>query len=250
MIKLPENIRLKFYEIIFDATNLNEFEAWIYIDKQLESALSPDDYLELISFNYKKNGAKYELVELLFNRFINPEEYQKWKMLNLLYTALQKDERLPDILRQFYDLYCKGYTFLNDLGLGYGLTVEVPPSKFPSDNWADLSDENKVEILQSFHPQLESDIQRAIAWIEQGKIIFKRTKNEMGNQEYDDLRTDEEAKSTVWTVIESNPSTSWEVRESNLKIIQADNQIKTAHNSYTGRNFISKLFSKFRKYWS
>jgi hypothetical protein len=222
MTTIPDNIRLKFYETIFGDVSLEEFESWVYTDNQLESALSPDDYLELISFNYKKNGAKHELVELLSKRFINLGEYEKWKMLNLLHGALQKDERLPEILRQFYDLYYKGYTFFNDLGLGYGLTVEVPPSKYPSDNWTDLTDQNKAELLQSFYPQLESDIQRAIDWVEQGKIIFKGTTNEMGNQEYDDLRTDEEAKSTVWTVVESNPDTGWKVRESNLKVNQED----------------------------
>lgn len=116
MKKLPRHIEQKFYDTIFGTVALEEFESWLYSDKKLETILSEDEYLELISFNYKKNGAKYELVNLLIDRYIDFAEYEEWRMLNLLYAAKNKNEKLPDILRQFYDLYCKGYAFLNDLG--------------------------------------------------------------------------------------------------------------------------------------
>ena len=124
MTEIPKHIQLKFYETIIGKISTEEFESWIYSDKEIETILPDDDYLELISINYKKDGAKYELVNLLSEKYVDLREYEKWKMLNKLTTALKKDKRLPDILREFYDLYCRGYTFLNDLGLGYGLTVE------------------------------------------------------------------------------------------------------------------------------
>ncbi|MBO9567062.1 MAG: hypothetical protein J7621_30090, partial [Niastella sp.] len=42
--------------------------------------------------------------------------------------ALQGNEQLPDILITFYDLYCKGYSFLDNIGIGYGLEMELTSS--------------------------------------------------------------------------------------------------------------------------
>jgi hypothetical protein len=52
----------------------------------------------------------------------------------------RKTERLPYILMEFYDLYCKGYYFLQDLGLGIGLAVEVPRvNNAIADTWDELT---------------------------------------------------------------------------------------------------------------
>jgi len=205
MKNLPGHIEQQFYDTILEKVNLEDFESWVYSDKELELLLSEDEYLELISFNYKKNGSKYELVNLLSKKYVDLGEYEKWKMLNLLYAAKNRDERLPDILRQFYDLYCRGYNFLNDLGLGYGLTVDVPPSsKYKAETWEEMSETEKRELIESFYPQLQSDIERTMSWIENGKILFSGKADEIGHYEYDDLRTEEERKSTVWREVEKN----------------------------------------------
>ena len=174
MKNLPGHIEQQFYDTILEKVNLEDFESWVYSDKELELLLSEDEYLELISFNYKKNGSKYELVNLLSKKYVDLGEYEKWKMLNLLYAAKNRDERLPDILRQFYNLYCRGYNFLNDLGLGYGLTVDVPPSsKYKAETWEEMSETEKRELIESFYPQLQSDIERTMSWIENGKFFFQ-----------------------------------------------------------------------------
>ncbi|KAA9340259.1 hypothetical protein [Adhaeribacter soli] len=255
MKKLPRHIEEKFYDTIFGTVALEEFESWVYSDKEIETILSEDEYLELISFNYKKNGAKYELVNLLTDRYIDLAEYEKWRMLNLLYAAKNKDEKLPDILRQFYDLYCKGYAFLNDLGLGYGLTVEVPPSNYKAETWEEISETEKLELIGSFYPQLQSDIERAITWIENGKIILSGKTDEIGHYEYEDLRTEEERKSTVWTEVESDNKSGWSVKESNLKILNEEKRPTTMHKNYGGdtADLNSKttlsFWSKFKSLW-
>ena len=72
-------------------------------------------------------------------------------MIRLLEEALKRTEKLPYILMEFYDLYCHGYTFLNDLGLGYGLMCEVPsPSRYSADSWDELKDSEKKKLLDSF----------------------------------------------------------------------------------------------------
>lgn len=104
-------------------------------------------------------------------------------------------------------MYCHGYDFFQDLGLGYGLTCEVPPSKCSSDTWDDLNEKEKNEIISSFFPQIESDIQRAIHQIENDKIILTGTKNELDYWEFADYRNDEEKKSTIWIEVPSKNST-------------------------------------------
>lgn len=139
MKNLPKSIEEKFYAFIYGDINLESFESWVYTENDLEAALSADDYLDLISFNYKKIGAKDELIEFLFGRFIDRAKYERWMILELLYIAKKGDERLPDVLRLFYDLYCRDYNFLRDLGLGYGLMIEVPPGKYKADTWEEMS---------------------------------------------------------------------------------------------------------------
>ncbi|MBB6611317.1 hypothetical protein H7F15_09735 [Pontibacter sp. Tf4] len=250
MKKLPRYIEQKFYETIFGTVALEEFESWVYSDKELETILSEDEYLELISFNYKKNGAKCELVNLLIDRYIDLAEYEKWRMLNLLYAAKNKDEKLPDILRQFYDLYCKGYAFLNYLGLGYGLTVEVPPSNYKAETWEGMSETEKSELIESFYPQLQSDIERAITWIENGKIILSGKADEIGHYEYEDLRTEKERESTVWTEVERDDTTGFKAFESNLEVLKEEKKrltttaiSKRVDSAKRNDNTLNKLWS-------
>ena len=241
MTHLPENIEQYFFDTINGKVTLTEFEQWVYTNKELESLLGEDDYLELISVNFKKNGAKYELVNLLSDKYVDLGEYEKWKLLDSLKTALKRNEHLGPILREFYDLYCRGYGFLNDLGLGYGLTIEVPPSpKYKVDTWEELTDSEKEELLNSFYPQLESDIKRTIDWIENGKIIFTGKKDEIGHYEYEDLRTEQERESTVWTEVESDEKTGFKAFESNLKVLNEEKKRPTTM-AIPNKGFIAKL---------
>ncbi|NOU62274.1 hypothetical protein [Marinifilum caeruleilacunae] len=244
MTEIPKHIELKFYLTIIGEIPIEEFENWIYNDKEIESVLSEDYYLELVSFNYKKNGAKYELVNLLSEKYIDLGEYEKWKMLNKFRIALKRDENLPDILREFYDLYCRGYVFLNDLGLGYGLMVEVPPSaNYKADSWEQMNEIEKKELIDSFYPQLDFDIKRAINWIEKGKIVLTGETDEIGHYEYEDLRTENERKSTVWTEVGRDDKTGFKAFESNLKILkEQEKRLTTIYKKHKWLSVLRKLF--------
>jgi len=196
MIALPDNIKIKFFKTLNGDTAIEDFEQWVYGNPELESILGQDDYLNLISLNYKKSGAKYELLNLI-EKLIDKGEYETYKMLMLLQQAKQKDEKLPYYLMEFYDLYCKGYDFLYDIGLGYGLSVVVPPN---SNSWDDLTKEQQERFLAGFSPGLDIEIQRLTDWIKSKKIILTGKNNEYGDFEYDDYRSDEEKKSLIWTL--------------------------------------------------
>ena len=200
MRELPIDIKEIFFKTIKGDISLDDFERWVYDSTNLETILNSDDYLDMISLDYKKSGAKYELCNIL-KRLVDIGEFETYKMLELLNEAKQKTERLPFILMEFYNLYCKGYSFLQDLGLGYGLMVVVPPSKYSKDNWNDLKEEEKKDLLKSFSPEIDDVIQRVIDWLTNKRIVLTRQQNEIGHYDYQDFRTEEERKLLLWTPV-------------------------------------------------
>ncbi|MDR2084185.1 MAG: hypothetical protein LBP67_04245 [Bacteroidales bacterium] len=194
MMALPQDIKEKFYKTIKGDISTDNFEQWLYSNKELERYLDSDDYLDLISLDFKKNGAKYELCELL-KKHIDLGEFETYKMLELLNEAKKKNERLPYILMEFYDLYCKGYAFLQDLGIGIGLAVQVPSiNDSTAETWDELTIEQQKELLDSFSPKLEKYIEEVIYCLEMKKIILTGKQDEIGRYGYEDLRTEEEKK--------------------------------------------------------
>jgi hypothetical protein len=112
---------------------------------------------------------------------------------------------------EFYDLYCKGYNFFQDLGLGIGFAVEEPNvNNTPADNtWDELTSKQQKELLDSFSPELEECIEQVIYWIETKKIILTGEQDEIGHYEYDDLRTEEEKKSKLWVTVSEDQKTGF-----------------------------------------
>jgi len=106
MTTIPQDIKERFYKTIKGDISLDNFEQWLYADKELEKYLNSTDYLDLISLSFQQSGAKNELWNLL-KKHIDLGEFETYKMLELLNEAKQKTERLPHILMKFYDLYCK-----------------------------------------------------------------------------------------------------------------------------------------------
>lgn len=209
MTALPQDIKERFYKTIEGDIPLDGFEQWLHTDKDLEKYLNSDDYLDLISLDFKKSGAKYELWSLL-KKHIDLGELETYKMLQLLYEAKRKNERLPYILMKFYDLYCKGYTFLLDLGLGIGFAVEAPRvNDSAAETWDELTPQQQKEVIDSFSPKLEECIEQAINWLETKKIILTGEQNERGHYNYEDLRTKKEKKSQLWVTVREDKATGY-----------------------------------------
>lgn len=216
MTTLPQEIKDRFYRTIKGDIKLDDFEQWLNADKELEKHLKSDDYLELISLNFKKSGAKYELWNLL-KKHIDLGEFETYKMLGLLYEAKEKSERLSYILMEFYDLYCKGYIFLEDLGLGYGLAIEIPRvNNTKADTWEELTSEQQKKYLDSFSPELEESIEKVIYWLEKKKIILTGEIDEIGDYEYEDLRTEQERISRHWVTVSEDKETGFLANKNTL----------------------------------
>jgi hypothetical protein len=216
MKTLPQDITERFYKTIKGDIHIDDFEQWLYADKELEKVLNSNDYLDLISLSYKKSGAKYELWNLL-NKHIDLGEFETYKILELLKEAQLKTDRLPYILMEFYDLYCKGYNFLQDLGLGIGLAVVVPRvSNTSADIWDELTLGQQNELLDSFYPELEECIKDVIDFLEAKKIILTGEQDFMGHYGYEDLRTEVERKSKLWTLVSEDETTAFSSYENKL----------------------------------
>lgn len=193
---IPSDIKQLFFETLNGDKSVVAFENWLYADKQLESILNAEDYLNLISLGYKSATAKYNL-KILLVKLIDQGEYEMWRIRKLLTKALQHDKELPELLMTFYDFYCKGYSFFDNLGLGYGLAVKVPYSQV--DYWTDLTMEEQQKLLASFYPQLDVEINKVIGWLDTGKIKLTGNRDQYNYYfDYTDIRNDEEKIPTAY----------------------------------------------------
>ncbi|OQP49782.1 hypothetical protein A4H97_28240 [Niastella yeongjuensis] len=64
-MSLPKEILEIFYKTLSGELPVLEFEEWLYANHQLEAMMTPDDYLDLIAYGYKGQGALPGLHELL-----------------------------------------------------------------------------------------------------------------------------------------------------------------------------------------
>ncbi|MBS1619786.1 MAG: hypothetical protein JST76_14785, partial [Bacteroidetes bacterium] len=138
---IPSDIKETFYKVIKGYLPLSDFEQWIYNCDHTESYFWPDDRLILLTLDYNSGHAPHEVRRILF-KYISEAEMETWNLLYLLTEAKKKDERLPAILMEFYDLYF-GYDFMQDLALSYGLRVEVP---YANESWNDLSPSEQQQM--------------------------------------------------------------------------------------------------------
>ena len=207
-MKIPINIQNIFFDTLSGDKTILEFEEWLYSYKQLETVINSDDYLDLISFGYKSENAKYGLFKLL-EKHIDQGELETKRIYRLLTKALNRDKELPEILMNFYDLYCKGYNFFDNLGLGYGLAVEVPYSQ--ADSWYELNIEQQQNLLNSFYPDLEIEIKKVISWLDNGKLVLTGIKDEYNHFDYIDNRTEFEKLPTGYEIatVETEKQKSW-----------------------------------------
>lgn len=219
-------IETKYFDLTEDKISTKEFEEWVYQSKWLESELSKNEYLDLISLDFNTPSVKYEIKKILKDR-INEGKFQKLKFLNLLDSIINRDGKEGEALAKMYDLYCDGYYFLQDLGLGIGLQIEVP-SGYGVNYYHELNENQKKELVNSAYPIAKELAEELKNWIINGEVILTgEVDHEMNQWQYIDKRTDEDKQSRVWKAVEEN------------------NKIKSMKNLLLDKfgNFIDKLKS-------
>ena len=167
---MGSNIETRLYKLIEKKQDLKEFEQWVYSTPELEDFLSPENYLDLISLNYSESGAWYEIQKIIL-RTIDVSDFEAWRLTKALRSIVAKDENQVDSILEMYDFYCRGYNFLQELGLNYGLCLEVPSSVHGKECFSELTQSEVETIVSGFYLSIEREAKKVLAWIENKEII-------------------------------------------------------------------------------
>jgi hypothetical protein len=199
MTDTPQNIKDRFFKTLLGDIPIEEFENWVYNSSELETYLGSADYTDFISLDYKSQGAKYEIQNFI-SKYIDKSEFETWKVKILLLNALNRTEDYVLAIRLFYDLYFDGYKFMDNLGLGYGLTLDCPYSPYGLDSFEELTNEQKDNLVNSFYPAIIVEIQKVLNWIESRSIILTGNQDEYNHFEYIDNRSESDKLPTTYKI--------------------------------------------------
>lgn len=188
-IQTLTDFQLAVYKLIAQEYELARFEAWVYSDKELERILSSDEYLEIISLNYKNASSLYEAQKIL-KRHINIGKYHEWFMRRILQKIIDRPSDVHKYIAQCYDLYCDGFGFLDDLGLNYGLNVIFPPPNYEC--WEELTLMEQWKLIDSFYPRVAEEAKKILNWFDNGEIIITGDDGGYQGIKYDDHRSAKE----------------------------------------------------------
>jgi len=200
------NIETIIYKLKSREITLADFEKWIYSEKSLEEILPSDDYLELISLSYKKPSDLYEAEKILF-KLVGKGKYYEWYLRNVLNKVIDRTAESASSIQLCYELYCDGYNFLDNLGLGYGLSIAVPPSEYKAEEWNQLSNSDQKKLIDSFYPAVAEEAKRVIHWLDTGKVMLTGYDETFQGIQYDDNRSEDDKKPTAYEV--AKPKKKW-----------------------------------------
>ena len=197
---------LTIYRLIAREVEIDDFERWVYAEKGLEDLLGPDEYLGLISLDYRLPSSLYE-AEKILRRYIDIGDYHEWYLRRVLQKVIDRTEDAHESIEQCYDLYCDGYDFLDNLGLGYGLSIAVPPSEYGADTWDALASAEQKRLIDGFYPDVRQEAEKVLRWLDTRKIVLTGQGEGTEGIQYQDNRTAEERKPTGYKV--AAPARKW-----------------------------------------
>jgi hypothetical protein len=181
-------VKQKFFKFLNDEESIADFEKWSYETNILEEILGKEEYLDLVSVDFSRSNAKSEIVKII-NKYIDTGEYELWKLKNVLTNFINRNKDPQNLLFEFYELYCNGYSFLDNLGLGYGLTA-IGITEL-DEHGKKLSSEEQNKSIDDLIPGATIEAQKILTWLETGKIeIIKKDEDDRGS--FIDRRTEAE----------------------------------------------------------
>ena len=164
------NFELIVYKLIAEEHELARFEEWIYSSKELETILDAEEYLAIISLDYSQLSSLYE-AEKIFRQYIDTGKYYEWYIIRILQQIIDPPIDAYKYIEQCYDLYCNGFSFLNNLGLNYGLRIRVPPANYSADSWYELTSAEQIKLIDSFYPDVAESAQEVLNWFSDRQIV-------------------------------------------------------------------------------
>jgi vacuolar-type H+-ATPase subunit I/STV1 len=206
MIELNE-IESKYLDLMDEKISIKEFENWVYNSESLEKELTEDEYTDLISLNYNNSNSKQEVGKILSER-LDEGKFETVRMINLLNSIIDRDGNEGEAMTIMYDLYCKGYSFLEDLGLGIGLFIKVS-NKYEVEYFHELKDFQKQELVNSVYPPAKELAEELIKWLVVRDLILTGEKEpELNKWKFIDNRIEEDQQSRIWEISDIDKKTN------------------------------------------
>lgn len=223
MIELNE-IESKYLDLMEGNISIKEFENWVYHANWLENELTEDEYTDLISLNYRSSSSKYEIGKILEARFDNGK-FETVRMIQLLNSIIERDGKEGEALTRMYDLYCKGYYFLEDLGLGIGLYISVP-HKYGVEYYHELNKMQKNKLVNSVYPAAKKLAKELKNWLLNSNLkLTGEQESEFNRWQYIDNRIEADKESRVWEIVDIDRETG-EVRSKSNQLLDKNGDFK------------------------
>lgn len=192
------DIKEQFFRFLMGRVSLKELEVLLYDDYNfptIKKVIGEDGYLDLVMLNFNQPASKYEAIKILEHR-LDMAEYERWWLLDICSAVIDKKEDYPSYIVKLYDLYCKGYYFLQKVALEDGLSLKVPPQYDYQKEWSDLPEAEQYELAEECYPAIVRKVRMIRFFIRLNKLVPTGEVDELGRYQYLDYRTDEEK---TWT---------------------------------------------------
>lgn len=163
-------------KLFLDEWTVSGFEAWVYENNEIEQTLDAKNYLDLIGIDFRGRHALYEARKIL-KPYTNIAEARRRQLFRLLENIKNRGQGAHVDIGASYDLYCKGWYFLGDLGLPSGLPLQSVPPNLQED------------YIDQFYPDIVFIVDKILNWLNTEKIIIlSDNEGEPNVLQYDDRR--------------------------------------------------------------
>jgi len=135
----------------------------------------------------------------IVDKYLDFGEFEKRKIDKVLNDLVNKNDDFAKSLIASYNLYCDGYGFLDNIGLGYGLTFANDFFEFT--DWTKLPTDEKNRRVEAIYNGVKAEAEKVQDWLDREKVVLTGEVDELGHFDYIDNRTEEEKKPTSYSVM-------------------------------------------------
>jgi len=173
MMGLNKN-RIPFYEFLNNDTKKEQFEKWVYENSELETELGEEQYVELISYNFRNKNLISFIKNIVKAKF-DWMEYEKWRTIKLLQKI--KDGNIEIVLatlimnRLFYEQEKEnGKSFLpKSLGVGCASELDGIPLESQYHLWNKDALKNQLNRIDLFKNGILKEVEEILISLENTK---------------------------------------------------------------------------------
>lgn len=152
-----------FFEFLSGQKTISEFEEFVYANKFIEKEIGTENYIILISFNYKSDSS--ELISFIKNKIIKEYRFESWKMRRVLELLVFDSKNINKHLDEIYDLYfgiCNDlgerkyeFKFLKHLVLNYFYWLDEGYLKMNFEESWEVEYKERIKYFDFYHEQLK-----------------------------------------------------------------------------------------------